>query len=53
MVPRELIERNRNGTTGNATRTGDDGTLGGRTAVAEPVLYWPGGVVPYMFHSCK
>ena len=27
--------------------------MGGRTAVAEPVLYWPGAVIPYQFHSCK
>lgn len=27
-----------------------ENTLDGRKAVAEPVLYWPGGVIPYAYH---
>lgn len=43
VIPREVIENQSNGSEG----------LTGRTAVAEPVLYWPGGVVVYMYHQCE
>ena len=41
VVPKEVVEKQKNGSDG----------LEGRTAVAEPVLYWPGGVVVYSYHQ--
>jgi len=43
VIPKEIVERK---------NSSEDG-LQGRTAVAEPVLYWPGGVVVYSYHQCK
>jgi hypothetical protein len=43
VIPKQVIESQLNGSDG----------LTGRTAVAEPVLYWPGGVVVYSYHSCE
>lgn len=45
VMPQELFQR----VDGN----GNNHSMDGRTAVAEPVLYWPGAVIPYQFHSCK
>lgn len=43
VIPKEFAR--------NSTDESDG--LEGRTAVAEPVLYWPGGVVVYSYHQCK